>query len=162
MQQPDGFVEPSQENKVCRLQKSPYGLKQAPKQWHEKFDRTVTSAGFVVNEADTCVYYHFGGGGVVLCLYVDDILIFETNINVINDVKSFLPQHFDMKDLGVANVILNIKLIKDESGITLKQSHYVENILIHFGYSDCKPSLTPYDPSLKLHKNRENVIDQLR
>jgi hypothetical protein len=48
----------------------------------------VTLAGFVVNEVDTCVYYHFGRGeGVVLCLYIDDILIFGTNINVINDVK---------------------------------------------------------------------------
>jgi hypothetical protein len=74
---------------------------------------------------------------------------------VINDVKSFLSQHFDTKDLGEANVILNIKLIKDDSEITLKQSHYMENILSHFGYSDYKPSPTPYDSSLKLRKNRK-------
>jgi hypothetical protein len=93
-------VAPGQENKVCRLRKTLYGLKQAPKQWHKKFDRIVTSADFVVNEAVTCVYYRFGGGEeVVLCLYVDDILIFGTNISVINDVKSFLSQHFDMKNL---------------------------------------------------------------
>jgi hypothetical protein len=123
----------------------------------------VTLACFVVNEADTCVYYHFcGAEGVVICLYVDDILIFGTNINVIKDVKSFLFQHFDMKDLGEADIILNIKLIKDERGITHRKSHYVENILSHFGYSDCKPSPTPYDPSLKLRKNRGKGIDQLR
>jgi hypothetical protein len=88
----------------------------------------MTLAGFVVNEADTYVYYRFGGGEVVvICLYVDDILIFWTNINVINDVKSFLSQHFDMKDLGEADIILNIKLIKDASEITLKQSHYAKN-----------------------------------
>ena len=57
MDQPDGFVAIGQEGKVCKLLKSLYGLKQAPKQWHEKFDRTLTSAGFVVNEADKCVYY---------------------------------------------------------------------------------------------------------
>jgi len=61
MDQPDGFVMKGQENKVCKLLKSLYGLKQAPKQWHEKFDRTLTSAGFVINEADRCVYYHYGG-----------------------------------------------------------------------------------------------------
>ena len=55
MEQPDGFVVPGEENKVCRLIKSLYGLKQAPKQWHEKFDTTLTSAGFSVNEADKCV-----------------------------------------------------------------------------------------------------------
>ena len=60
--QPGGFVVNGQESKVCKLLKSLYGLKQAPKQWHEKFDRTLTSAGFVINEADRCVYYRYGGG----------------------------------------------------------------------------------------------------
>ena len=95
----------------------------------------MTSASFVVNEADKCVYYcHGGGEGVILCLYVDDILIFGTNLDVIDEVKSFLSQNFDMKDLGVADVILNIKLIRGENGITLLQSHYVEKIWSHFGY----------------------------
>ena len=113
MEQPDGFVLDGQEGKVCKLLKSLYRLKQAPKQWHEKFERTLTAAGFVVNEADKCVYYRHGGGeGVMLCLYVDDILIFGTNLDVINKVKTFRCQSFDMKDLGEADVILNIKLIK--------------------------------------------------
>uniref|UniRef100_I1PZ27 Reverse transcriptase Ty1/copia-type domain-containing protein n=1 Tax=Oryza glaberrima TaxID=4538 RepID=I1PZ27_ORYGL len=91
MDQPDGFVDEGQEGKVCKLLKSLYGLKQARKQWHEKFDKTLTSAGFAVNEADKCVYYRHGGGeGVILCLYVDDILIFGTNLEVINEVKLFL------------------------------------------------------------------------
>ena len=131
MEQPDGFVAKGQEGKVCRLLKSLYGLKQAPKQWHEKFDQTLTSAGFVVNEADKCVYYRHGGGQtVILCLYVDDILIFGTNTDVIDEVKSFLSSRFDMKDLGEASVILNIKLIKNENGIILNQSHYVEKYCV--------------------------------
>ena len=78
---------------VCKLLKSLYGLKQAPKQWHEKFDRSLTYAGFLVNEADRCVYYHFGGAeGVILCLYVDKILILGTSLNVIKEIKDFLSQ----------------------------------------------------------------------
>ena len=105
-----------------------------------------------MNEADKCVYYHFGGGqGVIMCLYVDNILIFGTNLNVIEEVKSFLSQCFEMKDMGVADVILNIKLLRDgNGGVTLMQSHYVEKILSHFGYSDCKSAPTPYDPSVML------------
>jgi len=61
MDQPDGFVMKGKENKVCMLLKSLYGLKQAPKQWHEKFDRTLTSEGFVINEANRCVYYLYDG-----------------------------------------------------------------------------------------------------
>jgi hypothetical protein len=73
------------------------------------------------------VYYRFGGGKkVILHLYVDDILIFGTNIDVINDVKSFLSQHFDMLYLREVDVIINIKLIKGENEITPKQYHYVE------------------------------------
>jgi hypothetical protein len=52
-----------------------------------------------------------------------------------------------MKDLGEADVILNIKLLKEEGngGVTLVQSHYVEKVLNRFGYNDCAPTLTPYD-----------------
>nr|AAX96807.1 retrotransposon protein, putative, Ty1-copia sub-class [Oryza sativa Japonica Group]ABA92798.1 retrotransposon protein, putative, Ty1-copia subclass [Oryza sativa Japonica Group] len=122
----------------------------------------LTTIRFAVNEADKCVYYRHGGGeGVILCLYVDDILIFGTNLEVINEVKSFLFQNFDMKDLGVADVILNIKLIRGENEITLLQSHYVEKILNRFGYFDSKPSPTPYDPSLLLRKNKRIARNQL-
>ena len=62
--------------------------------------KTLTSFGFVVNEADKCVYYHCGGGeGVILCMYVDDILIFGTHLKVIEEVKAFLSHNFEMKDL---------------------------------------------------------------
>jgi hypothetical protein len=95
-------------------------------------------------------------------LYVDDILIFGTNMKVIHEVKSFLSKCFDMKDLGEADVILNIKLNKNESGITLSQSHYVEKILSRFGFIDSKSSPTPYDPSVILRKNKNRPTDQLR
>ena len=103
------------------------------------------------------MYYRYGGGAeVILCLYVDDILIFGTNIDAIKEVKCFLSKSFDMKDLGEADVILNIKLIKGENGITLSQSHYVEKILSRFGYVDSKPSPTPYDPSVILRKKKKD------
>jgi hypothetical protein len=164
MDQSDGFLSKGQEGMVCKLLKFLYGLKQAPKQWHEKFDRTLASAGFVVNEADKCVYYRYGGAeGVILCLYVDDILIFGTSLNVIKEVKEFLSQSFEMKDLGEADVILNIKLVKESnSRMILTQSHYMEKVLSRFSYSDYKPVSTPYDTSLILRKNKRIMRDQLR
>jgi hypothetical protein len=145
---------------VCKLLKSLYGLKQEPKQWHEKFDMTPMPAGFAINEADRCVYYRYGGGEVVvLCLCVDDILIFGTNIDVNNDVKSFLSKNFDTKDLGEADVILNIKVIKTNGGITLLQSHYVEKVLKQFDLSGCKLFSTPYDPTVTLQKNKRIGLD---
>jgi hypothetical protein len=70
MDQPEGFIEDGQENKVCRLIKSLYGLKQALKQWHEKFDNTLIVAGFAVNESDTCVYYLHGGVSLLCCAFM--------------------------------------------------------------------------------------------
>jgi hypothetical protein len=52
MTQPDGIVVKGQEDKVCKLQKSLYDLKQAPKRWHDKFDVTLISADFSVNMVD--------------------------------------------------------------------------------------------------------------
>ena len=151
MDQSDGFVVKTQENKVCKLLKCLYGMKQVSKQCNQKFDLTLISAGFSVSEADRCVYYRHGGGeSVILCLYVDDILIFGTYINAINEVMSFLSKSFDMKDLGEADVIFNIKLIKGDDRITLSQSHYVEKVLNRFEFKDSKPSSTPYDPSVTL------------
>jgi hypothetical protein len=117
-----------------------------------------------VNEADSCVYYRYGGGeGVILCLYVDDILIFESSLKVIEEVKKFLSSNFEMKDLEEANIILNIKLLREgDGGVTLLQSHYVEKVLSRFRFSDCQPTPTPYDPSVPLRKNRRIAIDQLR
>jgi hypothetical protein len=121
MDQLNKFIANGQEDNVCKLLKSLYGLKQAPKHWHEKFDKTLTSAGFVMNEANLCVYYRYGGGeGVILCLYVDDILIFGSSLKVIEEVKKFLSSNFEMKDLGEADVILNIKLLREgDGGVTL-------------------------------------------
>jgi hypothetical protein len=66
-----GFLVKGQKDKVCKLQKSLYGLKQAHKQCHEKFDITLISVSFSVNEADRCVYYLHGGGSgsyiVLIC-----------------------------------------------------------------------------------------------
>uniref|UniRef100_A0A8I6XZH1 Reverse transcriptase Ty1/copia-type domain-containing protein n=1 Tax=Hordeum vulgare subsp. vulgare TaxID=112509 RepID=A0A8I6XZH1_HORVV len=70
MEQPDGCIVYSHEGKLCKFLKSLYGLKQAPKQWHENFERTLTAAGFVVNEADKCVYYRHGVGEGVIFAYM--------------------------------------------------------------------------------------------
>jgi hypothetical protein len=63
-----------------------------------------------------------------------------------------------MKDLGEADVILNIKLLRKENGgITLVQSHYVEKVLSRFGYSDYTPAPTPYNPSVSLRKSQNST-----
>jgi hypothetical protein len=74
---------------------------------------------------------------------------------VIKEVKEFLTQNFEMKDLEDADVILNIKLVKEDDGrVTLVQYHYVEKILTCFGFSNCKSAPAPYNASRILRKNK--------
>nr|GEW13831.1 zinc finger, CCHC-type [Tanacetum cinerariifolium] len=98
MNQPLGFIMPSNENKVCKLIKSLYGLKQAPKQWHQKFDEVVLSNGYLFNQADKCVYSKFDASSkeVIICLYVDDMLIFGTDQVQVNLTKKFLSSRPDI------------------------------------------------------------------
>ena len=56
MDKPAGFLVEGQEGNVCKPLISLYGLKEAPKQWHKKFDKILKSAGFAMNEADLYIY----------------------------------------------------------------------------------------------------------
>ena len=130
MEQPDGYVVLGQEHKVCKLVKSLCGLKQTPKQWHGKFDNVMLTHGYVINGVDKRIYSKFiSNEFVIICLYVDDLLIFGTSLDDVHNAKHFLASNFDMKDLGKANKILGNKILRDNDCITLSQSHYVEKIL---------------------------------
>ena len=106
-----------------------YGLKQAPKQWHSKFDHVLISNGFFFNDVDKCIYNKVENNScIIICLYIGDMLIFRTNLQVVINTKSFLRSKFDMKDLEEAEVILGIKITGTLNGLNLSQEHYIENI----------------------------------
>ena len=111
MEQPESFVHSRNKKKFCKLVKSLCGLKQAPKQWHEEFDSMVFSNGFVHNGADQCMYSKFTKEyGVIACFYVDDILIFGTNMKGACEIKKYLSSMFQVKDLNKVDIILGIKI----------------------------------------------------
>nr|GEY37884.1 zinc finger, CCHC-type [Tanacetum cinerariifolium] len=140
----------------------PRGRNQAPKQWHQKFNDVVLSNGYLLNQADKCVYTKIDGSGkgVIICLYVDDMLIFGTNQVQVNLTKEFLPLRFSMKEMGKANVILGIRIKHESNGIAISQSHYIEKVLKKFNYSDCTPASTPLDTYEKLMPNKGPVHRQ--
>ncbi|GKA19637.1 zinc finger, CCHC-type containing protein [Tanacetum coccineum] len=163
MNQPQCFIMPGNESKVCKLIKSLYGLKQAPKQWHQKFDEVVLSNGYLLNQADKCVYSKFddSGKGVIICLYVDDMLIFGTDQVQVDLTKEFLSSRFSMKDTGEPDVILGIRIKHESNGIEISQSHYIEKVLKKFNYFECTPVSTPMDISEKLMPNNGQAVSQL-
>ncbi|XP_071928092.1 uncharacterized protein [Coffea arabica] len=109
MDQPEGFVLLGNEKKVSKLIRSLYGLKQAPKQWHQKFESAILSNGFKYNNADKCIFSKFTREyGVIICLYVEDMLIVGTNYKGVEETKKYLSSIFNMKDLGEVDTILRI------------------------------------------------------
>ena len=162
MEQPEGFSAPGQEMKVCRLIKSLYGLKQAPKQWHEKFDNVMLSHGLKINECDKCVYVKDDEHGyVIVCLYVDDMLIVGSDDKMITSTKNMLNSRFDMKDMGLADVIMGIKIKRTSDGLVLSQSHYVDNILGKFDKDKSGIAKTPIDVTLHFSKNKGESVAQV-
>jgi hypothetical protein len=112
--QPKGFVVEGKENMRCRLKKFNYGLKQASRQWYLKFDRTIRNFRFKKNVEDNCVYAKFKNEKYIfLILYMDDILLVSSDVNLLQETKKFLSSKFDMKDLSEASFVLGIEIHRD-------------------------------------------------
>ena len=81
MMQPKGFVDPKGANKVCKLQRSIYGLVQASQSWNIRFDEMNKAYGFIQTYGEACIYKKVGGSSVAfLILYVEDILLIGNDI----------------------------------------------------------------------------------
>ncbi|KAL4364269.1 hypothetical protein GQ457_04G017460 [Hibiscus cannabinus] len=141
MTQPEGFVTPENAGKVCKLQRSIYGLKQASRSWNLRFNEAIQEFRFVRNEDEPCVYKKFSGTIVsFLILYVDDILFIGNDIPTIQSIKTWLSSCFSMKDLGEAAYIIGVKIYRDRSRrlLGLSQSTYIDKVLKRFSMEESK------------------------
>ncbi|KAK8586408.1 hypothetical protein V6N13_010001 [Hibiscus sabdariffa] len=155
MTQPEGFVTPENAGKVCKLQRSIYGLKQASRSWNLRFNEAIQEFGFIRNEDEPCVYKKFSGSIVsFLILYVDDILIIGNDIPTLQSIKTWLSSCFSMKDLGEAAYILGVKIYRDRSRrlLGLSQSTYIDKVLKRFSMEESKRGFLPMRHGISLSK----------
>ncbi|XP_070014515.1 secreted RxLR effector protein 161-like [Nicotiana sylvestris] len=85
----------------------------------------------------------------------------SNDIANINATKHMLTSKFDMKDLGVANLILGIKILQTPQGLALSQSHYIKMVLEKFKCLNFKEAKTAIDLNYILVKNRGESKSQL-
>ena len=109
---PDMDIEPGH---CLRLLKNLYGLKQAPRNWHLHCVKFIKSLGFVQSVLDNCHFILRKVGEIsFLTLYVDDILICASNVELLNGLKKQFTDNFEMKDLGEVSQYLGIKITREE------------------------------------------------
>ena len=157
MMQPEGFIDPKDANKVCKLQRSIYGLVQASRSWNKRFDSVIKAYGFIQTFGEACIYKKVSGSSVAfLILYVDDILLIGNDTEFLNSIKGYLNKNFSMKDLGEAAYILGIKIYRDRSRrlIGLSQSTYLDKVLKKFKMDQAKKGFLPVLQGVKLSQTQ--------
>lgn len=93
---------------------------------------------------------------IFLVLYVDDILLIENDLKILSNVKRWLAEQFQMKDLGEASYVLGIQIIRDRKNklILLSQASYIDKVLAHFLMQNSKKGLLPTRHGIVLYKEQ--------
>jgi hypothetical protein len=150
MKLPQGYIVKG-ENKVCKLTKSLYGVKQASRQWFAKFSSTLINHGFLQSKSDYSLFTRSQGTiFIALLVYVDDIVQASNDADVITQLISFLNNQFKLKDLGDLKFFLGLEVARTSKGISLCQRKYTLEILEDTGLLAAKPSKFPMKSNLKL------------
>lgn len=154
MTQPEGFENGS--GQVCKLKKSLYGFKQAPRQWHEKFDSSLKQLGLKSTDYDSCVYT-MENDSLYLVLYVDDGLIIGKSKTAINCLLTKLQNKFEITTT-LDNYYLGLEIERDREKkiIRVHQSMYTKSILKRFKMDSANAISVPADVHTILKRNIDN------
>ncbi|CAL1357723.1 unnamed protein product [Linum trigynum] len=144
MQQPPGFVDPDKPNHVCRLRKSIYGLRQAPRTWFHCLAAALTRFGFSVSRTDPSLFiYKSGTVRLYMLVYVDDIVITGNDSALIRRLMEFLHANFALRELGPLSYFLGIEVHRSSTGIILSQRKFILDLLERAKMSQANPISTP-------------------
>jgi Reverse transcriptase (RNA-dependent DNA polymerase) len=131
---------------VCKLAKAIYGLKQSPRAWYSKLSHALITKGFVKGKSDSTMFVHSTTHTkTIVLVYVDDIIITGNNDNEIKNLKTYLKDTFDIKDLGKLRYFLRIEIAHSDKGLVLFQRKYTLDLLKETGKLGTKPYLTPME-----------------
>lgn len=153
MQQPPGFEE-SNKKLVCKLQRALYGLKQAPRAWYECLTAVLIQFGFKASRCDPSLFtFTKQSSRLFVLIYVDDIIITGSSLDLITNLIDKLNFKFALKQLGDLDYFLGIKVKKTASGsLLLSQGKYICELLAKANLSDANPINSPMVNNCKLSR----------
>jgi hypothetical protein len=147
------------DKRVCRLNKSIYGLKQASRNWFAKLSSALQDAGFTPSKADYSLFTcKRGDSFTVILVYVDDIIIAGNDSSAITHFKRFLQDRFHIKDLGQLKYFLGIEVARSKQGICISQRKYTLDILSDAGLLGARPTDFPMEQQLKLSNEEGELL----
>ena len=153
MKQPPGYAASGLHDKVCRLLKTLYGLKQSGRRWYQCLVEIMKLLGFLQCEVDQAVFYRRKGTGLVIVLvHVNDCTIVATTKFLIENFKITIAKHVEISDLGELHWILGIEVRRERENkkIFFSQRAYLDSILRCYGLDELKPVSLPMETSIRL------------
>ncbi|KAL4348545.1 hypothetical protein GQ457_17G004780 [Hibiscus cannabinus] len=112
IEQPQGFTVQGEEEKVYRLKKALYGLKQAPRSWYSRIDAYLLNLSFEKCLSESTLYIKKSDDEIlVVSLYVDDLLVTGSSLQLIEKLKDEMKEVFEMKDLGEMTFFLGMQIL---------------------------------------------------
>ncbi|RVW93163.1 Protochlorophyllide reductase, chloroplastic [Vitis vinifera] len=148
---PGCMVSEKQCQKVCKLKKSLYGLKQSPRAWFGRFIKSMRAFGYRQSNSDHTLFLKKQHGKITtLIVYVDDMVVTGNDPQERKALQNYLSREFEMKDLGFLKYFLGIEVSRSSEGIFLSQRKYALDLLQETGMSGCQPVNTPIEEGLKL------------
>ena len=135
---------------VCKLKKTLYCLKQAPRAWFEKFSIVISSFSFVSSNHDSAIFIKCTDESrIIFSLYVNDMIITGDDIDGISVLKTELARRFEMKDLSYFLYFLGIEVAYSPKGYLFSQLKYVADILERARFTVNKTVDTPIEVNTK-------------
>ena len=117
-------------NKVCHLRHALYGFKQAPRVWFAKFNSTISRLGYMASRYDFALFLRRTNKcTILLLLYMDDMIITSDDLNGIQELKDFLSQQFEMKDLEHLSYFLGLEINHSIDVLYITQAKYASKLL---------------------------------
>ncbi|CAI7841495.1 unnamed protein product, partial [Closterium sp. NIES-53] len=147
LRSPPGFTGSFPAGTQWSLQWPVYGLRQAPRQWHNTLRMTPAALGFAPSTADPSLFLrtHTTLLPFYVLVYIDNLVFATTDTEALAHVKSELHKRHTCTDLGELTSYLGLWITQDraERTITLTQSHMVQQVLQRFGFTYSLPQSTP-------------------
>jgi len=131
-------------NKICKLQKSIYGLPQSGRNWFKRLRKELLNLGLRQLASDNYIFvYNKDNVLIYVSIYADDLSIIDNNIKANNELVDNLHKVFELNEITNRDIFLGMKIKQSEKEITISQEGYITELLKKYGMSDCKSVVTP-------------------